>query len=152
MPFAPFDKGLCANPVYASPYGKGRWCAPLPASPYGKEGYHGVTEGIRRSESGGREEMTVFFCILETATYNPSVSYADSSLCTREPWLGCGGAPTNHASPYGKEGYHGVTHSYLPYGKGRCHGVTEGIRRSKRRGQGCGERFIKAPERGKIPH
>ena len=39
-----------------------------------------------------------------------------------------------------------------PYGKGRCHGVTEGIRRSKRRGQGCGERFIKAPERGKIPH
>ena len=42
-------------------------------------------EGLRRSESGGREEMTVFFCILETATYNPSVSYADSSLCTREP-------------------------------------------------------------------
>ena len=50
-------------------------------------------------------------------------SFADRSLCTREPWVGCSSSPTHFA-----QGSRNKNAS--PYSKGRCHGVTEGIRGS----------------------
>ena len=60
------------SPVLTSPYGKGRCHAPFSCLPFLTKGRcHGVTEGIRSSE---------------TETANPSVCHtAASSLCTREP-------------------------------------------------------------------
>ena len=63
----------------------------------------------------GRVEPTAFFRGIGIREDNPSVSCADSSLCTREPYR-----------------------ESLPYGKGRCHEVTEGIREPGN-GMGRGE-------------
>ena len=70
-----------------------------------------LTKGRCRAERDGGDKKIVddmgrdltrdFFG--KNRTDNPSVSCADSSPCTREPrGGGCGVAPTNHASPFGK--------------------------------------------------
>ncbi len=86
-----------------------------------------------------------------TAWQNPKTGQTIPQSCLRMPapfaqgsYGGgrCGGAPSSHASPYGKEAKRlplpplmvrggGATPLHAsPYGKGRCHGVTEGIRKS----------------------
>ena len=73
---SPYGKGRCHAPFSYLPFlTKGRCYAPFSCLPFLTKGRcHGVTEGIRSSE---------------TETANPSVYHmAASSLCTREPRRG----------------------------------------------------------------
>ena len=66
--------GSCGAPPHASPYGKGRCRA----------GRDGGDKKAGKRDGQGRDDSV--FSWFGNRTNNPSVSYADSSLCTREPW------------------------------------------------------------------